>query len=175
MIDRRVARLLVPCILVSAAFASARAGSRTTVALAGVDESARKLGMPAIALEVSGSPAPDARAVATELARGLDKLVYTRALREGEPADYVLRVTLGARLSDGSTITIPFEAALAAASGAPVWKVEGRTEVDGAPVAPADLVAIGRNVLAALVHDGWVQPRYDPDDPPPAAPQIRRD
>jgi len=36
------------------------------------------------------------------------------------------------------------------------------------------MTSIGRNVVAALIHDGWVAPRYDPDDPPPPPPTIRR-
>ena len=31
---------------------------------------------------------------------------------------------------------------------------------------------IGRNVVSALIHDGWVQPRYDSDNPPPQPPRV---
>ena len=51
----------------------------------------------------------------------------------------------------------------------PLW-----AEVEKTGVAPEAMTSIGRNVVAALIHDGWVAPRYDPDDPPPPPPTIRR-
>ena len=41
-------------------------------------------------------------------------------------------------------------------------------------VAVALLVALGLvPLISALIHDGWIQPRYDPDNPPPPPPVIR--
>jgi len=84
-------------------------------------------------------------------------------------------VTLSTALSGLPSGTVPFEAVLRSAEGKTLWRVEGRTELDKAGAGAEALTSIGRNVVAALVHDGWLAPRYDPDDPPPAAPTIRRD
>jgi hypothetical protein len=64
---------------------------------------------------------------------------------------------------------------LVSAEGRRLWRIEGRAEVTGAPVDASLFAGIARNVISALIHDGWVQPRYDPDDPPPPPPVLRTD
>jgi hypothetical protein len=173
MVEQRLFMSLAACVVACAATTGVLAGSRTYVSLVAVD-AAHRPGIPAIVIQVSAPAAEEAEAVRGAIARDLAKLVYTRSLSEGEREDYALRVTLRPRQEAGATITIPFEADLDAVDGTSVWRVQGRTEVDGAPVA-ADLAAIGRNLVSALAHDGLVQPRYDVNDPPPAAPSVRRD
>jgi hypothetical protein len=69
---------------------------------------------------------------------------------------------------------VPFEAVLRSTEGKTIWRVDGRTEIEKAGVEVEALTSIGRNVVSALIHDGWLAPRYDPEDPPPAPPTIRR-
>jgi hypothetical protein len=162
----------------AAAFGAATwagAGVRTTVTLAGKDDALPKLGMPGVELRIE-SPDPAAVAAVREtLGQGLQKLVYTRPLAEGEPGDYALRVTLEQRQNGRESATIPFRAELTAADGRALWRIEGHADLDTTADEPGTFASIGRNVLSAMIHDGWLQPRYDVNDPPPAAPSIRKD
>ena len=97
-----------------------------------------------------------------------------RTLTHDEAGDYALHVRVVADPS-GGVPTIRFEATLDDAKGERLWRVEGRVESDTAVIDPDSWAGIGRNVVSALVHDGWVQPRYDPDNPPPQPPQVRKD
>jgi hypothetical protein len=153
--------------------ATARAGTQTYVTLAGSDDGIPKLGMPGIAVTIDASALPDGAALKNELARELAELVHTRRLAKDEAGDYDLEVTLKTPRGDGRETTVPFEAELRSAQGRRLWRVEGRSEVEGAPVNDSVLAGIGRNVVSALIHDGWVQPRYDPDNPPPQPPTVR--
>lgn len=153
--------------------AAAQAGTRTYVALAGRDDAIHKLGRPGIRLRVDAGNASDAEVVKRELARELAQQVHTRELAADEPGDYELAITLETPLVDGPTTEVPFEAVLASARGERLWRIEGRSDVEGSLLDAWVFAGIGRNVVSALIHDGWVQPRYDPDNPPPQAPRIR--
>jgi hypothetical protein len=145
------------------------------VTLAGRDDGIPKLGRPGIAVQVAAPNPAEASLVANELARELDRVVHTRALAPGEAGDYDLTVTLQSAQADGASSTIPFDAVLQSARGERLWLIDGRSETQGRLREPSVFVSIGRNVVSALIHDGWLQPRYDPNDPPPPPPQIRND
>ena len=153
---------------------TADAGTRTYVALAGRDDGMPKLGTPGIAIKVESPTASDAAVVEGELSREFARQVHTRRLAKDEAGDYDLEVRLEVTRVDGPLATIPFEAMLRSPRGELLWRVEGRSDVEGEPLDDAVLAGIGRNVVSALIHDGWVQPRYDPDDPPPQPPTVRR-
>jgi hypothetical protein len=153
--------------------AAAHAGMQTYVSLAGRDDAIPKLGRPAIALSVEAPNPNEAAFLTTELSRELAQQVHTRRLAPGESGDYDLRVKVEAVKVAGDVATIPFVAVLKSGRGASLWRIEGRTDVAGAPVDASVFAGIGRNVVSALIHDGWVQPRYDPDNPPPPPPNIR--
>ena len=154
---------------------TAQAGTRTYVALAGRDDAIHKLGKPGIRVRVASESASDAAVVTRELGRELALQVHTRELAADEPGDYDLSITVDTPLVEGRTTEVPFEAVLASARGERLWRIEGRADVEGSPLDAWVFVGIGRNVVSALIHDGWVQPRYDPDDPPPQAPTVRID
>ena len=171
-------RLLVGLGMLAAATAlagSAAAGARTYVSLAGRDDAIPKLGRPAIALSVDAPNAKDASFLESELARAMTLEVHTRLLGPGEAGDYDLIVTVAKTRVDGPTVTVPFEAVLRSGRGERLWRVEGRTDLTGAPLDASVFAGIGRNVVSALIQDGWLQPRYDPDDPPPQPPRIRNE
>jgi hypothetical protein len=149
------------------------AGTRTNVALAGRDDTIPKLGRPGIAVRVDASNPKDAAFVTSELTRELVQQVHTRRLAPDESGDYELEINVEAPRVDGPTTTVPFEAVLKSAQGERLWRITGRSDVEGAPLDAAVFEGIGRNVVSALIHDGWVQPRYDPDNPPPQPPRVR--
>jgi len=167
------ARAIGVAVCVLAAVAAAHAATRTYVSLAGRDDSIPKLGRPGIAVKVAPDGAPDAAIVAGELARELAAQVHTRRLQPDDPGDYALTITLNAPQVEGTAVTVPFEAVLASPGGERLWRIDGRADVTGAPLDTSVYAGIGRNVVSALIHDGWVQPRYDPDDPPPPPPHVR--
>jgi len=169
-------RLLATMGIVGAAIAlagSAWAGTRTYVALAGRDDAIPKLGRPGIALRVDASTPSDAASTARELARELASQVHTRRLGPDEAGDYDLEIALEAPRFDGRTAAVAFAAVLKSARGEILWRVEGRADVEGSALDASVFAGIGRNVVSALIHDGWVQPRFDPDDPPPQPPTVR--
>jgi len=171
-------RLFVALGIVGAAIViagAARAGTRTYVALAGRDDAIPKLGRPGIAVRVDASTPSDAGFITSELTRELEQQVYARRLAPNEAGDYDLEIKLKAPRVDGSVTTVPFEAVLESAQGERLWRVEGRSDVEGALLDASVFVGIGRNVISALIHDGWVQPRYDPDNPPPQPPRVKND
>jgi hypothetical protein len=154
---------------------AASAAPRVTVSLVREDATAHKLGMPGVAVTVRGPVPSQAAAVATQLASDLPKLVYTRALDPGEPGDYDLAIAIERRRNEADASVVPFEAVLSTADGAELWRATGRAEVDGDRTDATVFAGIARNVLSALVRDGWLAPRYDPANPPPAAPSVHRD
>ena len=162
--------LLTAIIVLSSA---PQAGTRTYVALAGRDDQLPKLGRPGVAVSVSAGNAADAEVVGGELARELAAQVHTRHLARGEQGDYDLTITLEEPRLEGPSATVPFEAVLASAQGERLWRIEGRADVEGVPLDASVYAGIGRNVISALIHDGWLQARYDPDDPPPQPPHLR--
>jgi hypothetical protein len=156
------------------AMTAAHAQTRTYVTFAGKNDDLPKLGMPGITVEVFGPRVEESAAVKDEIALELDRTVHTRKVAAGETGDYALAVTLSTAFSGLDTGNVPFEAVLRSAEGKTLWRIEGHTEVEKAGGATDGLTSIGRNVVSALIHDGWVAPRYDPDNPPPAPPTIRR-
>lgn len=163
------------CMLAAAIVgaATAQAGAQTYVSLAGRDDAHPKLGRPGIVVSVDAANATDAAFLTSELSRELAQQVHTRRLAPDETGDYDLRVTVAAARVDGQVVAVPFEAVLESRRGERLWRIEGRTDVAGVPVDASVFAGIGRNVVSALIHDGWVQPRYDPDNPPPQPPRIR--
>jgi hypothetical protein len=149
------------------------AATKTYVSLAGEDDAVPKLGVPGIAVTVVAPDPAEAEAVTGELSREFAKQVHTRPLAVGEAGDYDLDVSVGAERIDGSVTVVPFDAVLRSDKGERLWRIEGRSEVADAPVDASVFVGIARNVVSALLHDGWVAPRLDPDDPPPQAPSVR--
>ena len=156
------------------ALGAAQAQSRTYVKFAGKNDELPKLGLPGITVEVFGPRVEDSSAVRAEIARALSETVHTCAVLQGEAGDYSLSVTLASALAGLGAGTIPFEAVLTGADGKTLWRVEGHTELEGGGGAAEPLLSIGRTVVSALIHDGWVAPRYDPANPPPTPPTIRR-
>ncbi len=154
------------------AWGAAGAAVRTRIDLAGTDERAVRPGNPVLRVAVRASDAAvDAGALEGALSEDLPKLAWMRLSRRDEPADLDLDVDLGAPEPAGPAI--PFSARLVDRSGRTVWSVTGRTETDGAPIDSAALRSLGRNLVAALAHDGWLQYRDDPANPPPRPPVIR--
>jgi hypothetical protein len=145
----------------------------TSVTLAGNDDARFKPGVPGIALRVESEGNDAIAVVSREISRELERQVYTRALHEGDLGDFDLVVAVGKVAGDGPVVEVPFSAELTGAQGERVWRVEGRTEVADEVVGHSAFIGIARNVVAALLHDGWVAQRIDPDDPPPPAPEIR--
>jgi hypothetical protein len=150
------------------------AGTRIYVSLAGRDDAIPKLGMPGISVRVAAASNVDAAVLEREIGRRFDRQVYTRRLAADEAGDYDLDVRLDVPAVDGPEVTVPFDAVLVSAQGDRLWRIEGRAEVEGVPLDDAVVIGIGRNVVSALIHDGWVQQRIDPDDPPPPPPRVRR-
>jgi hypothetical protein len=149
------------------------AGTRTHVTFAGRDDALVRLGRPGIALRVDGPSAGDATILANELSRELAHQVYTRPLGADDPGDYELAVAFESPSIVGEVPELPFSAILTSSRGQRLWAIEGHSEFERAHPDSEVFVAIGRNVVSALIHDGWVQPRYDPDDPPPRSPNVR--
>ena len=152
---------------------AAQAGTRTYVTLAGSDDAMSRLGRPGIRVRVEASSASDAAFVRRELARELAHQVHTRELGVDEPGDYDLAITLKTPLIEGPMTIVPFDALLDSARGERLWRITGHSDVDGFSLDASVFAGIGRNVISALIHDSWVQPRYDPDDPPPPSPNVR--
>ena len=152
---------------------TASAGARTSVELAGRDDAIPKLGQPGVSVRVAAEAAGASKSVTEELERELARQVHTRKLASGEPGDYELAVSLAAPKPEGAGDTIRFEAALNSARGERLWHIDGRTDLDGAPIDATVFAGISRNVISALIHDGWLQARYDPENPPPQAPKAR--
>ena len=156
------------------AIGTAHAQTRTYVTFAGKNDDLPKLGMPGITVEVFGPRVEESAAVKDEISVELTRTVHTRQVAAGEAGDYALAVTLSTAFSGLESGNVPFEAVLRSAEGKTLWRIEGHTEVEKAGATSDGLTSIGRNVVSALIHDGWVAPKYDPDNPPPAAPTIRR-
>jgi hypothetical protein len=151
-----------------------QAATQTYVSLQGRDDSIPKLGRPGIAVQVEGMTQGEAILVMNELHRELARLVHTRPLDQNEEGDYDLKVMLDVTTAERAVSKIPFTATLTSARGDRLWRIEGRAETTDPAGEPAVYVSIGRNVVSALIHDGWLQPRFDPNDPPPDPPQIRK-
>jgi hypothetical protein len=149
------------------------AGTTVTVALAGRDDALPKLGRPALTVAVKGSDSALAGVVGGELARELAKVVHTRPLGADEPGDYELRVEVADPQMQVGGVSIPFAATLVSSRGERLWRVAGHADAEVGDVDPSLYASIGRNVVSALIHDGWLAARYDPEDPPPQAPHLR--
>jgi hypothetical protein len=153
--------------------ADAETGTRIQVSLAGRDDGIPKLGLPGIAVRVDAPDPAAAASVVAELERELAEQVITRPLATDEPGDYELDVKLGDVRAESAVRTVRFEAILVSTRGERLWRVEGRTETEGAPLDAAVFAGISRNVVSALAPAGGPQPRLDPDNPPPQPPRVR--
>lgn len=162
-------------LLAAVLAADARAATQTYVSLNGRDDNVLRLGRPGIAVHVEAATQAEAILVENEIHRELARLVHARPLAAGDGGDYELSVRLDIASGDGALRTIPFAALLASVQGEGLWRIEGRSESTDPAAAPSMYVSIGRNVVSALIHDGWLQPRFDPNDPPPNPPRIRKD
>lgn len=148
------------------------AAVRTHIALNGVDASAPKPGLPTVQVHVTGGEADRVTFLADALGRDLRKLVILREPEAGEIPDFDLRVVLGARVLGAGMVSQPFEVALVDHEGRTVWRTTGRTESDNGVLDPGTLQGTGRNIISALIHDGWLEARIDPDDLPPSPPSV---
>jgi len=167
---------IAACVVVAVALvipAASLAGTTVTVALAGQDDALPKLGRPALAVAVKGSDSTLAGVVGGELARELAKVVHTRPLAAEEAGDYELTVEVADPRVQAGAVSIPFAATLVSARGERLWRIAGHADAEVDEVDPSLYASIGRNVVSALVHDGWLVARYDPEDPPPQAPHVR--
>lgn len=169
----RLTRTLVGIGAAVACCFAVEAGTRTHVTFAGRDDAPIRLGRPGIAVRVDGPSVSGATVLANELSRELAHQVHTRPLDADEPGDYELAVAFSSPVIAGAAPELPFSAVLTSSRGQRLWRIEGHSEFEGAHPDSAVFSAIGRNVVSALIHDGWVQPRYDPDDPPPRSPSVR--
>lgn len=158
-------------VVLIASTVCAHAVVTTSVTLAGKDDARSRPGVPGIALRVEAEGSETMAVVSREISREFEHQVYTRALHDGDLGDFDLVVSVGTFAEDG--FVVPFSAELTGTRGERVWRIEGRTEVAGEVVGHSAYIGIARNVVHALLHDGWVAQRIDPDDPPPPAPLIR--
>jgi hypothetical protein len=157
------------CTIAAAAFvAAAQAQVTTTVSLTSQDAEAAKYALPSIEVRVDGPDAGRSHGLAAALSHDLVARTHARAPEGTEAATYVLAASLPAR--DGTLQR--FDARLIALDGEVVWSVEGTTNGDVAPRDEVALLDIARNLRSALVRDGWVEAKYDPNDPPPPPPAL---
>lgn len=168
-------RMLAATAVAIAIAANTLAATQTYVSLGGRNDDVPKLGRPGIAVHVEAVTQDEAIVVTNEVQRELARLVHTRSLSAGEPGDYELKVLIDVTIREGEVAKIPFAATLTSPDGVGLWRIDGRSETTEPAAAPSVYVSIGRNVISALIHDGWLQPRFDPNDPPPNPPQIRTD
>ena len=157
-------------VLLLAAAVPASAGVRTTVTLQGQDPAEPKLGLPSLAFSVTGPDAALAESLRSFLAGDVLHRTHSRPPAEGERPDYTIAVVV----EPGTRAGIGFRVSLTTWDGRVAWRSVGTAVPDGPHLDHETTVSIGRNILSALIHDGWLQARYDPDDPPPAAPRIDR-
>lgn len=154
------------------AFSAASAGLTTTVALRSQDPSLPKLGLPSVRVVFQGHGPVALDTLRDGLAADVLRLSHVRDVdREASP-DYFVVVRFVETDAPESTDVL-FEASLLTHDGSVAWMADGRTVREGV-AEPDAWRSLGRNVLSALFRDGWLQPKYDPDDPPPAAPTVRR-
>jgi hypothetical protein len=157
------------CTLAAVTFVvAAQAQITTTVSLTSQDTNAAKFALPSIEVRVDGPDAGRSHALAAALSHDLVARTHARAPEGAEAATYVLAASLPAR--EGTLQR--FDARLIALDGKVVWSVEGSTSGEAAPGAEVALLDIARNLRSALVRDGWVEAKYDPNDPPPPPPVV---
>lgn len=158
-------------LLLGALPAGAEPPRKTYVSLSGAADDHPRLGNPAIRVEVLSTSPGLAAGLSRALVADLGTLVHARPDTGEAPFDYRLevRVVLPSAETGGA---VRFDAVLDQPERGVVWRTEGRTEVGGEPVDDAALVEISRNLVSALVHDRWVARKDNPDDPPPAPPNV---
>ena len=152
------------------AFTAASAGMTTTVALRSQDASLPKLGLPSVRVVFQG-PGPVALDVLRDgLAADVLRLSHVRDVDRWASPDYFVVVRF---VDEQAPVPgdVRFEASLLTHDGRVAWIADGRTVSEGS-VEPTAWRTIGRNVLSALIRDGWLEAKYDPNDPPPAAPIV---
>lgn len=170
-----------PALLIAAVFVAGSAGfaqaqvkpPRTFVSLSGQADPHPRLGNPAIHVEVR-SPVPSlADGLADALTADLEKLAYSRPGRDDSPFDYRLGVVLDPPVAGAPGEPLRFTATMDSPERGIVWRTEGRTELDGRPIDPEVISSVSKNLVSALLHDGWIVARLDAEDPPPSAPRIK--
>ena len=152
------------------AFTAASAGMTTTVALRSQDASLPKLGLPSVRVVFQGTGPVALDVLRDDLAADVLRLSHVRDVDQEASPDYFVVV----RFVESETENrgdVRFEASLLTHDGRVAWIADGRT-VSVGNVEPAAWRTIGRNVLSALIRDGWLEAKYDPNDPPPAAPIV---
>jgi len=171
---KRLARWPVAILSALAVLSTAQADDprKTYVSLSGSADDHPRLGNPAIRVEVLSTAPGVAAGLSRALVADLGTLVHARPETGDIPFDYRLevRVVLPPREVAGEAVR--FDAILDHPERGIVWRTEGRTEIGSGPIDDAALVDISRNLVAALVHDRWVARKDNPDDPPPAAPNV---
>lgn len=150
----------------------ATAGMTTTVALRSQDAALPKLGLPSLRVEIQGTGPVAGDTLRGWMAADALALSHVKSGGEDPSPDYTLVVRFLDDAVDSQDVA--FEATLLTHDGTAAWIADGRTTPDGPARDPEVWRTIGRNVLSALFRDGWLQPKYDPNDPPPAAPVIER-
>lgn len=171
---RQRTTFVVSVMLIAAPFALAQqTPARTFVTLMGHADDLPRLGNPAIHVEVLSAAGDLAESLARALTVDLDSLAHSRPDRGEAPYDYRLEVRVDPPPAAASADPLRFTATMEHPARGIVWRTEGRTELSGRPVDTEVIAAISRNLVSALVHDRWIAPKLDPDDPPPAAPFVR--
>ena len=170
-------RVGAPAVLVVVALGAAappEAAVRTFVDLVRTDEAATRLGRPSIRVEIRGALVPGTETLEDDLVADLGRMVHLRPLAEGEAGDFVLDLRLLEMRQESRMSVLPFEARLLEPDGREVWMVEGRTEIEAAPCDASAIASVRRNVVSALIRDGWLQLKDDPDHPAPPPPVVTR-
>lgn len=154
------------------AVSTASAGMTTSVALRTQDATLPKLGLPSLRVEIQGvgPVAPDT--LRAWMTADVVSLSHAKDGAADPSPDYTLVVRFLDEAVEGGDVS--FEATLRTHEGTAAWIADGRTTPDGPARDAAAWRTIGRNVLSALIRDGWLQARYDPNDPPPATPVVER-
>ena len=165
---RGLARLGVVGLLL----AGTASAQTTTVALRTQDAALPKLGLPSLRVQVEGTGPVALDTFHAWMTSDVLRLSHVKD-GAGDPSpDYTLVVRFLEDAPDSGSVA--FEASLITHDGTTAWVADGRTTADGASRDAATWRTIGRNVFSALCRDGWLQPKYDPDNPPPATPVVER-
>lgn len=155
--------------------AALAAGTWTQVDLVRQDERLPRLGLPAVLVVVEAGDYRDAARLASFVSSDLDYLAHVSLVTGELPFDYELRIRVEPPRPDSAASKIAFGATLSLPDGTRAWEVVGETRLGGTLIDDAVLRSIGRNVASELIRYGWLPPRDHPENPPPAAPGIRRD
>lgn len=164
--------LVAALLLLGAAISRAESPPKTFVSLSGSADEHPRLGNPILRVEVVSDSPAIAEGLSGALVADLSTLVHARPETGDANFDYRLVVRLVPRPTGGAPEPFRFEASLEDPDRGVVWQTEGSAEVGGEEEVTRVLSRISRNLVSALVHDRWVMPKDDPNDPPPAAPNV---